>query len=163
MTHRNYNRRKFIGISLSTLLMSLAGCSRPQHTTEQNLEFKTYRNDEIIRKDPEEWENTNSYVEKSTTNGPIKLDYTIEDDKLFIYSAGPAPQSNYKYTTDKITRKGSEIIINGYIEPTESDIGLTVITEVDTVIAIESYDNASKIILNLNDGWHDEYSLETSI
>lgn len=156
------NRRKFIGISSSALIAGLAGCSFPNQS-EQELEFQTYRDDEIIRKNPQEWQNTDSYVEKSTDNGPVKLDYTIDEDTLFIYCAGQAPQNNYQFTVDSLIKRNSEIIIEGYIEPSDSDIGLTVITEIDTVIAIESTKSASKIILNINDGWHNNYSLETSM
>ncbi len=156
------NRRKFIGLITSVSTMSIAGCisSEPE---EQELDYITSNEDNTLL--PEEWENTDNYEEKHENDYTSSLDVIQESDKLIIYTSSHAPQSNYKLAIDNVyvdnTQSDNPIIVNGSVTNTDSDVGLTVITEVETVTEVSTEQEHSKVIFNVSDGFYDSYSIET--
>jgi len=161
MIDKNYTRRNFGLIAASVIPMSLAGCMTQN---KQEIEFETANEDEFYEKSPEEWEKTENYNEKEIESGDIKVDVIEDNNNLYVYTSGIAPQSNYILTIDTIKSSTSTIIVEGFIESTESDLGLTVLTEVDNVIKIDDdYEDISTIIFNLKDSSSEEYTIETSI
>lgn len=158
MTHR----RKFIGLIAGASCIGLAGCSEPN---EENIEYITSNTDNTLS--PNEWEETNNYEEQSTDNGSVIVDNLKENNRLIIYTSGTAPQSNYKLEIEDVyvddTLDNNPLIIDGVVTPTDSDVGLTVITDVETIIEVSTDKEFSKIIFNIEDGWYDSYSIQTNI
>ena len=131
---------------------------------KQEIEFETSNKDEFYEKSPDNWERTENYNEKEIEEGDIKVDVIEDNNALYVYTSGVAPQSNYKLTIEAIKSSSSTIFVEGFIESTDSDLGLTVLTDVDNVIKIdENYEDISTIIFNLKDSWSEEYTIETSI
>lgn len=153
MSKNNYNRRKFFGISASVISMSLAGCTALNE--EEQLEFD-------IKEDINDWDETNNYEFKSTENGEIKLDAKLNNNTLSIYASAVAPQSNYKLTVDSVNYNGSDITLDAYVESTGSDVGLTVITDVDTIVEINLPESTiDEINLKIEDGWNESHQIKT--
>ncbi len=156
------NRRKFIGLITSVSVMSIAGCISSE--PEQDLDYITSNEDNTLS--PNEWERTDKYEEEYQDNNSSSLDVVQESDRIIIYTSSYAPQSNYKLAIDDVyidnTKSDNPIVINGSVIATDSDIGLTVITEVETITEVSTEQEHSKVIFNISDGFYNSYSLETT-
>lgn len=156
------NRREFMRLITSVSTMSIAGCISSE--PKEHLDYITSNEDNHLS--PEEWNKTDNYEEKYQDNYRSSLDIIQESDELRIYASSHAPQSNYKLFIDDFyidnTKSDNPIVINGSVTATDSDIGLTVITKVETITEVSTEQEHSKVIFNISDGFYNSYSLETT-
>jgi len=152
-----------MGLIASVSTMSITtGCISSE--PKEHLDYLSSNEDNHLS--PEEWNKTDNYEDKYQDNYRSSLDITQESDELKVYASSHAPQSNYELSIDEVyidnTKNNNPIVIDGNVVEIDSDIGLTVITEVETIIEVSTEQEHSRVILNISDGFYNSYSLETT-
>ncbi len=149
------NRRKFIGLLTGASMIGLSGCISSE-TENEKIEYN-------IEDDNPEWNQTDNFTNKKDGDSEIILDFEEDSSNLIVYVSAMAPQSNYKLEISDVYADNTSIVIDGFVTGTDSEIGLTKITQVDKELSIPNKEEYSKIIFNVTDGFYESFSIETRI